>query len=236
MFNHFFTNHPVHWPWCGFAMNLSLIPPYLLLVIACNACACCVICGNCLAIDWHNALAACGLQRKAPVVSQLFRAENWWEKRVASWAQKERMNFWANSPSDNFFWGSGTAHYHPTCIPSPWAFLQLCREWLKITTVTMVAFLPQVFFHLLTGSSTTSPGITPTKCKVPRGTTWDQKDGIQHGNKNDRFFHELMKWMQTKPNKNPSSHWPLSNISLGAFLCLDHGRELSSHGWWRVLM
>lgn len=93
----FFTNHPVHWPWCGFAMNLSLIPPYLLLVIACNACACCVICGNCLAIDWHNALAACGLQRKAPVVSQLFRAENWWEKRVASWAQKERMNFWANS-------------------------------------------------------------------------------------------------------------------------------------------
>lgn len=81
----------------------------------------------------------------------------------------------------------------------------------------MVAFLPQVFFHLLTGSSTTSPGITLTKCKVPRGTTWDQKDGIQHGNKNDRFFHELMKWMQRKPNKNPSSHWPLSNISLGAF-------------------
>eukprot|EP00434_Breviolum_minutum_P040389 symbB.v1.2.035888.t1/scaffold4941.1/size32609/3 len=35
------------------------------------------MCGNCLAIDWHNALAACGLQRKAPVVSQLFRAENW---------------------------------------------------------------------------------------------------------------------------------------------------------------
>lgn len=72
-------------------------PPYLLLVIACNACACCVICGNCLAVDWHNALAACGLQRKAPVVSQLFRAENWWKERVASWAQKERMNFWADS-------------------------------------------------------------------------------------------------------------------------------------------
>lgn len=88
-------------------------PPYLLLVIACNACACCVICGNCLAIDWHNALAACGLQRKAPVVSQLFRAENWWEKRVASWAQKERINFWANSIGQFFF---GEVEQHTTIL------------------------------------------------------------------------------------------------------------------------
>ena len=106
----FFTNHPVHWPWCGFAMNLSLIPPYLLLVIACNACACCVFCGNCLAIDWHNALAACGLQRKAPVVSvvpcrKLVRKKG----RILS-AERE----------DEFlsqFHRTGTAHCHPTCIP-----------------------------------------------------------------------------------------------------------------------
>lgn len=172
-------------------------PPYLLLVIACNACACCVICGNCLAIDWHNALAACGLQRKAPVVSQLFRAENWWEKMVASWAQKEMMNFWANSIGHFFWGGSGTAHYHPTCIQSPWAFLQLCREWLKITTVTMVAFPTKVFFHLLSGSSSTSPGITlVVKCQVEQPGT--KKMGFNMGTKTADF--SMNWWSECREN------------------------------------
>ena len=72
-------------------------------------------------------------------------------------------------------------HCHPTCIRSPWAFLQLCREWKKQPWPCWF-FSRKVFFHLLTGSSSTW-GITLAKCKVPSGTTWDQKDGIKlkHG-------------------------------------------------------